>query len=152
MNEVYDCSTHHHERRVPIRWRVAQQRARSFMSWSGWYRSYIARARAWHLGSVARGAIRARFCLRGEAVFFILSYVNIIFSYAYMWASYHTPPAVGPWCRRNFIPRRPNFRKNQTGLPDPNPKPTPAWLSGSMRRRHATTKRHCLFAEQRFPF
>ena len=44
-----------------------------------------------------------------------------------------TPPPVGPWCRRNFIPRRPNSAKNQTGLPDPNPKPTPAWLGGWMR-------------------
>ena len=49
-----------------------------------------------------------------------------------------TPPAVGPWCRRNFIPRRPNFRKKQTGLPDPNPKPTPAWLGGAIARSNAT--------------
>ena len=37
-----------------------------------------------------------------------------------------TPPAVGPWCRQNFIPRRPNLGKNQTGLPNRNPKPPPA--------------------------
>ena len=49
-----------------------------------------------------------------------------------------TPPDVGPWCRRNFIPRRPNFRKKQTGLPDPNPKPTPAWLGGAIARSNAT--------------
>ena len=35
-----------------------------------------------------------------------------------------TPPAVGPWCCRNFIPRRSNSDKNQMGLPGPNPKPT----------------------------
>ena len=51
---------------------------------------------------------------------------------------WRTPPDVGPWCRRNFIPRRPNFRKNQTGLPDPNPKPTPAWLGGAIARSNAT--------------
>ena len=37
---------------------------------------------------------------------------------------------VGPWCRRNLIPRRPNSAQNQTGLPAPNPKPTPAWRLG----------------------
>ena len=49
-----------------------------------------------------------------------------------------TTPDVGPWCRRDFIPRRPNFRNNQTGLPDPNPKPTPAWLGGAIARSNAT--------------
>ena len=44
----------------------------------------------------------------------------------------HTPP-VGPWCCRYFIPRRRKLRQNQTGLPDPNPKPTPAWLGGWVR-------------------
>jgi len=44
-----------------------------------------------------------------------------------------TPPDVGPWCRSNFIPHRPNFRQNETGLPDPNPKPTPAWLGSRVR-------------------
>ena len=38
-----------------------------------------------------------------------------------------TPQDVGPCFRRNFIPRRPNLGKNQPGLPNPNPKPTPAW-------------------------
>jgi hypothetical protein len=37
-----------------------------------------------------------------------------------------TPPAVGPWCRRNLISCRPILRQNQTWLPDPNPKPPPA--------------------------
>ena len=49
---------------------------------------------------------------------------------------------VGPWCRRNFIPHRHKLRKNQTGLSDSNPKPTPAWLGGWMRWRHAITKKH----------
>ena len=52
------------------------------------------------------------------------------------------PPDVGPGCRRNFIPRRSNLDQNQTGLPDPNPKPTPAWLGGWVRWRHATTKKY----------
>ena len=42
----------------------------------------------------------------------------------------NTPPPVGPWCCRNFIPRRRKLRQNQTGLPDPNPKPIPAWHGG----------------------
>ena len=41
-----------------------------------------------------------------------------------------TPPAVGPWCRRNLIPRRPKLQQNQTRLPDPNPKPPPAGFGG----------------------
>ena len=53
------------------------------------------------------------------------------------------------WCRRNFIPRRHIFRhQNQTGLPDPNPKPTPAWLGGWVRWRCAIAKKHaflCVF-------
>ena len=57
------------------------------------------------------------------------------------------PASVGPWCRRNFIPRRSNLVKNQTGLPGPNPKPTPAWFGGWVRWRHATTPKHafCTF-------
>ena len=41
-----------------------------------------------------------------------------------------TPPAVGPCVRRNLISCRPKPHKNETGLPNHNPKPTPAWLSG----------------------
>ena len=52
------------------------------------------------------------------------------------------PPAVGPWCRRNFIPRRHKLRKIQTGLPGPNPKSPPAWLGGWMRWRRAITKKY----------
>ena len=44
-----------------------------------------------------------------------------------------TPQDVGPCFRRNFIPRRPNLGKNQPGLPNHNPKPTPAWLGGWVR-------------------
>ena len=67
-------------------------------------------------------------------------------AWAFCFCCYRTPPPVGPWCRRNLIPRRPNSAKNQTGLPGPNPKPTPAWLGGWMRWRHAITKKQpCLF-------
>ena len=45
-----------------------------------------------------------------------------------------TPPAVGPWCCRGFIPRRSDLDKNQTGLPDPNPKSTPAFLRAGIPR------------------
>ena len=48
-------------------------------------------------------------------------------------AWFSTPQDVGPCFRRNFIPRRPNLGKNQPGLPNPNPKPTPAWLGGWVR-------------------
>ena len=48
-------------------------------------------------------------------------------------ASLVTPQDVGPCFRRNFIPRRPNLGKNQPGLPNHNPKPTPAWLGGWVR-------------------
>ena len=34
------------------------------------------------------------------------------------------------------------LRQNQTGLPNHNPKPTPAWLGGAMRRSHAIAKKH----------
>ena len=47
------------------------------------------------------------------------------------------PPAVGPWCRRNFISRCPKLQQNQTGLPNHNPKPTPAWLGGGIARSDA---------------
>ena len=49
--------------------------------------------------------------------------------------------------RRWFRPK-PN---GQTGLPDPNPKPTPAWLGGWVRWRCAITKKHtflCVFHVQ----
>ena len=48
-----------------------------------------------------------------------------------------TPPAVGPWFRRNFISRCPKLQQNQTGLPNHNPKPTPAWLGGGIARSDA---------------
>ena len=56
-----------------------------------------------------------------------------------------TPPAMGPWCRRNFISRccPTKLQQNQTRLPDPNQKPTLAWLGGWMRWRHAITKKVC---------
>ena len=54
-----------------------------------------------------------------------------------------TPPAVGPCFRRHLISCRPKLRQNETWLPNHNPKPTPAWLGGAMRRRGATTtKKH----------
>ena len=53
------------------------------------------------------------------------------------WVVLVTPPAVGPCFRRNFIPGRPNFAKKQTGLPNHNPKPTPAWLGGGIARSDA---------------
>ena len=41
----------------------------------------------------------------------------------------------------NLIWCRPKLRQNETGLPNHNPKkPTPAWLGGAMRCRHATTQ------------
>ena len=45
-----------------------------------------------------------------------------------------TPPAVGPWFRRNFISRCPKLQQNQTGFPNHNPKPTLAWLGGGIAR------------------
>ena len=51
-----------------------------------------------------------------------------------------TPPQVGSWCRRNFISFGYGRDQNKLWLTDPNPKPTPAWLSGAMRRPRAMTK------------
>ena len=49
-----------------------------------------------------------------------------------------TPPAVGPWFRRNLVScGGVGSGQIQTGLPDPNPKPTSAWLGRSMRRSRA---------------
>ena len=45
-----------------------------------------------------------------------------------------------PWGRRNSISCRAKLRQHETGLPNHNPEPTPAWLGGAMPRRHATTK------------
>ena len=45
-----------------------------------------------------------------------------------------TPPAVGPCVRRNFISCGSYLDQSQTGLPNRNPKPTPAWLSGAIAR------------------
>ena len=47
------------------------------------------------------------------------------------------PPAVGPCFRRDLIPCRPKLRQNETGLPNHNAKPTPAWLSGAIARSNA---------------
>ena len=41
-----------------------------------------------------------------------------------------TPPLVGPCFRLNLISWRPKPQQNQTGLPNHNLKPTPAWLGG----------------------
>ena len=50
------------------------------------------------------------------------------------------PPAVGPCFRRNLVSCGYGRGQNQTGLPNRNSKPTPAWLSGAMRRSRAITK------------
>ena len=49
----------------------------------------------------------------------------------------HTP-ASRPCFRRNLISCRSKLRENQTGLPNHNPKPTPAWLGGAIARFSAT--------------
>ena len=63
-------------------------------------------------------------------------------THAHVWPHHHsaalscscgTAPPVGPLCRRNLIPRRPDLDQNHTGLPAPNPKATPALLGGWMR-------------------
>ena len=49
-----------------------------------------------------------------------------------------TPPPVGLCFRRNFFLRRPNFRQNQTGLPNHNPKPPQLgalWQHRAVRRK-----------------
>ena len=59
-------------------------------------------------------------------------------------ASFTAPP-VGPWCRRNSIPRRSNLDENQTGLPGfltPIRSPTPAWLGGWIARFGAVTSHY----------
>ena len=57
-----------------------------------------------------------------------------------------TPPPVGPCFRRNSVSCRPKLQQNQTGLPNHNPKPTPAWLGGAMRRSRAITKKRTIQA------
>ena len=58
----------------------------------------------------------------------------------------NTPQDVGPCFHRNLILCRPILEQNQTGLPDPNLKPTPAWLGGWVRWRRAITKKHAFCA------
>ena len=55
-----------------------------------------------------------------------------------------TPPAIGPWCRRNSVSCGYGRGQNQLWLTDPTPKPTPAWLSGAMRRSRAITKKRTI--------
>ena len=55
-----------------------------------------------------------------------------------------TPPAVGPCFHRNFICRGFGSGQNQLWLTNPNPKPTPAWLGGGVRRPRAIAKKHAL--------
>ena len=56
-----------------------------------------------------------------------------------------TPPAVGPWFRRNLTSCGVGPDQIQTGLPDPNSKPTSAWLGRSMRRSRAYSEKTHLF-------
>ena len=43
--------------------------------------------------------------------------------------------------RRGFISRGIYIKQNKPWLADPDPKPTPAWLGGAMRRSRAKTKK-----------
>ena len=55
-------------------------------------------------------------------------------------ANFSTAGALGPGFRRNLVSCGYGRGQNQTGLPNRNPKPIPAWLSGAMRRSRAITK------------
>ena len=63
-------------------------------------------------------------------------------SCGYEWRN--TPPAVGPWCRRNLVSCGYGRDQSKLWLTDPNPKPTPDWLSGAMRRSRAITKKRTI--------
>ena len=52
-----------------------------------------------------------------------------------------TPQDAGPFFHRNFISRNIGIEKNTPWLPIPDPKPTPAWLGGSMRWRRVIKKK-----------
>ena len=53
-------------------------------------------------------------------------------------APYMDTPASGPCFRRNFISCGYGRGQNQTGLPNHNSKPIPAWLGGTIARSNAT--------------
>ena len=57
----------------------------------------------------------------------------------------NTPQDAGPFFRRNFVSRNIGIEQNKPWLPIPDPKQTPAWLGGTMRRSRAiiTKKTYC---------